>query len=589
MNLAALYHRPDSEMAYLKTPTVFQIRLRTAKADVSKVSLYYGDPYGNKVNEKDESQWEYQEVAMTKLGTSELYDYWQAEVSLPLKRLQYLFAIDFKDGQSYFYDDRHVWPATKKHLLASTCFRMPYFHEVDRKKAPAWVKDTVWYQIFPERFANGDKSNDPKGTLAWGSVPPSRTNYFGGDLQGVIDHLDYLKELGIGGIYFCPLFTAGSNHKYDTIDYFNIDPAFGDKAKFKELVDEAHKRGIKIMLDAVFNHMGDFAMQWQDVVKYGQNSRFSDWFHINSFPVSYEEDGLEHAKNISYDVFANTPHMPKLNTANPEVKAYLLEIATYWIKQFDIDAWRLDVANEVDHHFWKAFYEATHALKPDFYVVGEVWHSAQEWLAQEEFDAIMNYPFTEAILDGVILKKTKPKEMLAALLDNLMKYRDQTNQVMLNSLDTHDTARILTLAKGKQDLVKQALALMFVLPGSPCLYYGTEVGMAGGNDPACRACMVWDQTKQDLEMLAFTKELIALRKRYASYLNQVPSWSEQAGLVTLNLGQKLQASFNLSPKAVAYPKVSQPLLANGLSDKQLKAGGFVISLADWIFWLNQFC
>ena len=161
-----------------------------------------------------------------------------------------------------------------------------------------------------------------------------------------------------------------------------------------------------------------------------------------------------------------------------------------------------------------------------------------------------------------------------------MKYRDQTNQVMLNSLDTHDTARILTLAKGKQDLVKQALALMFVLPGSPCLYYGTEVGMAGGNDPACRACMVWDQTKQDLEMLAFTKELIALRKRYASYLNQVPSWSEQAGLVTLNLGQKLQASFNLSPKAVAYPKVSQPLLANGLSDKQLKAGGFVISLAD---------
>ncbi|MCI5762667.1 MAG: alpha-amylase family glycosyl hydrolase, partial [Ligilactobacillus agilis] len=292
------------------------------------------------------------------------------------------------------------------------------------------------------------------------------------------------------------------------------------------------------------------------------------------------DDDQEHAKNISYDVFANTPHMPKLNTANPEVKAYLLEIATYWIKQFDIDAWRLDVANEVDHHFWKAFYEATHALKLDFYVVGEVWHSAQAWLAQEEFDAIMNYPFTEAILDGVILKKTKPNEMLAALLDNLMKYRDQTNQVMLNSLDTHDTARILTLAKGNQDLVKQALALMFILPGSPCIYYGTEVGMAGGNDPACRACMVWDQTKQDLEMLAFTKKLIALRKKYASYLNQVPSWSEQAGLVTLNLGQKLQASFNLGQKAVAYPKVSQPLLANGLSDKQLKAGGFVISLAD---------
>lgn len=576
MNLAALYHRPDSEMAYLRTKDLFQIRLRTAKDDVVAVKLYYGDPYGNKVNEKDESQWQYQELVMTKLGQSHLYDYWQAEVALPLRRLQYLFKVTFADKQQYFYDDRHIWPVNKKHLLASTCFRMPYFHEIDRRKTPDWVAETVWYQIFPERFANGDKSNDPKGTLAWGSVPPSRTNYFGGDLQGIIDHLDYLKSLGIGGIYFCPLFTAASNHKYDTIDYFNIDPAFGDKAKFKELVDEAHKRGLKIMLDAVFNHMGDFSMQWQDVIKNGVASRFSDWFHIKSFPVSYQADDLEHATNISYDVFANTPHMPKINTANPEVKEYLLEIATYWIKQFDIDAWRLDVANEVDHHFWKEFYQATHALKADFYVVGEVWHSAQEWLAQEEFDAIMNYPFTEAILDGIILKKTTPNEMLAALLDNLMKYRDQTNQVMLNALDTHDTARILTLAKGDKKLVKQALAFLFVLPGSPCIYYGTEVGMAGGNDPACRACMVWDLKKQDQDMLKFVTALIKIRKQYVQIFKQIPTWNVDHELITLRFANNFKAIFNLGTK-VKKVETGEILLASGLTEKNLAPAGFVLT------------
>ena len=136
MNLAALYHRPDSEMAYLRTKDLFQIRLRTAKDDVVAVKLYYGDPYGNKVNEKDESQWQYQELVMTKLGQSQLYDYWQAEVALPLRRLQYLFKVTFADKQQYFYDDRHIWPVNKKHLLASTCFRMPYFHEIDRRKTP---------------------------------------------------------------------------------------------------------------------------------------------------------------------------------------------------------------------------------------------------------------------------------------------------------------------------------------------------------------------------------------------------------------------------------------------------------------------
>ena len=351
MNLAALYHRPDSEMAYLVKKDDFQIRLRTGTNEVEAVILYYGDPYDVTINDKKKQIWEYQIQEMALQASTSLYDYWQLNVSVPLKRLQYFFKIKFKNGEEFLYDDRHIWSYSKTHLENSSGFRMPYFHEIDRIKTPDWVKKTIWYQIFPERFANGDHSIDPKGTLPWGSEKPSRTNFFGGDLQGVIDHLDYLEDLGINGIYFCPIFAAHSNHKYDTIDYFNIDPAFGSKEKFKELVDKAHECGIKIMLDAVFNHMGDFSMQWQDVIKNGEKSRFAEWFHINKFPVSYDEISLEQAENLTYEVFAKTPHMPKLNTANPEVQDYLLEIAKYWIEQFDIDAWRLDVANEIDHHF----------------------------------------------------------------------------------------------------------------------------------------------------------------------------------------------------------------------------------------------
>ena len=282
-----------------------------------------------------------------------------------------------------------------------------------------------------------------------------------------------------------------------------MQASFGDIEMLNELVDAAHERGMHVMLDAVFNHMGDFSMQWKDVQKYGENSRFAKWFHINKFPVSYDEtENSEHAKNLTYEVFATTPHMPKLNTANEETAEYLLEIAQYWIKEFDIDAWRLDVANEIDHHFWKRCYAATHGLKSDFYILGEVWHSAQEWVEQEEFDAVMNYPFTESIALDFVKHETTAKEMVSMLSEHLMKYRDQTNEVMLNAMDTHDTARLLTLCHGNKKLQRQTLAFMFTQPGAPCVYYGTEVGLAGGFDPGCRKCMIWVEEKQDHDMFA---------------------------------------------------------------------------------------
>ena len=586
MEKSALYHRPDSEMAYLYTKDDFHIRLRTKHDDVQCVELLYGDPYGMKVNEKDQGGWDYQTKKMDLIAATKVHDYWQASVSMPLRRLQYAFHVIGKDGEEVFYDDRHIRPYNQEAIDNLAAFRMPYFHGIDRVKTPDWVKKTVWYQIFPERFANGDKSNDPKGTLPWGSAEPTPTNFFGGDLQGIIDHLDYLVDLGINGLYLCPIFYAHSNHKYDTIDYLEIDPAFGDKETLKKLIDEAHARGIKVMLDAVFNHMGDFSMQWQDVVKNGEKSRFAGWFHVNKFPVSYEKtQNNELAKNITYDVFANTPHMPKLNTANPQVQDYLLGIATYWIKQFDIDAWRLDVANEIDHHFWRRFYQETHALKKDFYVLGEVWHSAQEWLSSHEFDAAMNYPFTELIGEYFINKKSTASELVSRLNEQLMLYRRQTDEVMFNAMDTHDTARLLTLCHGNQQLQKQILTFMFLQIGAPCIYYGTEVGMAGGFDPGCRACMIWDPAKQDQQMLAFITKLVHFRRENADLLSKGQLiWKvvdDQKDLLVLQrkLGsQAITAIFNRSSQLQLIPgNTEKALLDQGLTKAgQLEPYGFVI-------------
>lgn len=518
MDTAAIYHRPESEYAFLYTNTRFRIRLRTRKNDIKKVYVLCGDPY-TITTEK----WYQKQRPMKKCLSTNVHDYWEIEVTSETRRLQYAFHVVGEDNTDCFYGDQGIFPYRENVITEPNFyFRIPYFHQIDRFTIPEWVKETVWYQIFPERFANGDKANDPEHTLPWGSKDPDREDFFGGDLQGVRDHLDYLTDLGVNGIYFCPIFKATSNHKYDTIDYYEVDPAFGDKKLLKNLIDEAHKRGIRIMFDAVFNHRGVHSPQWQDVLKNGEKSIYKDWFHIRFFPVdSYQMTDLpETAENIPYDTFAFTPFMPKLNTANPEVQKYLLDIATYWIKEFDIDGWRLDVANEVDHHFWKKFREAVTEIKPDIYILGEIWHSSQAWLQGDEFHAVMNYAFTDSIKDYFAKKKITASQMVSGMNHQQMLYRDQVNEGTFNLLDSHDTARILTLCQGNKELMKSVMAFMFLQKGSPCIYYGTEIGMTGEDDPDCRKCMIWEKEEQDLELFGFIKELVSLRKQLSKIISE---------------------------------------------------------------------
>ena len=501
----AIYHTPKDNFAYAYDHETLHIRLRAKKGDLTHVYLIFGDPY-----QWTKEGWENASKPMMIEGSDALFDYWFVEVKPEYRRLRYGFEL-YSHNDSVVYGERGFKERDPGDTSFYFCF--PFLNQVDVFKAPEWVKDTVWYQIFPDRFANGSEGLNPEGTLPWGSEDPKPTSFFGGDFEGIIDHIDYLIELGITGIYFTPIFKAPSKHKYDTVNYLEIDPQFGDKQTFKKLVEICHQKGIRVMLDAVFNHSGFYFDAFQDVLENQEQSKFKDWFHLREFPV-------KPLPVPNYDTFAFTHMMPKLNTENPEVKEYLLNVGRYWIEEFDIDGWRLDVANEVDHQFWREFRSAVKLVKSDVYILGEIWHNAMPWLHGDQFDAVMNYPFTQATLDFIAKDVINAEEFAQQLTTVLSSYPKNVNEVAFNLLGSHDTPRILTISDEKKAKLKLLFLFQLSFIGTPCIYYGDEIGLTGDNDPGCRKCMVWEEEEQDLDLLSFVKKVIALRKEFPAFGNK---------------------------------------------------------------------
>ncbi|MGD0061188.1 MAG: glycoside hydrolase family 13 protein [Verrucomicrobiia bacterium] len=378
-------------------------------------------------------------------------------------------------------------------------------------ETPAWVRDAVFYQIFPDRFCNGDTSNDPPNAEPWGA-PPTYRNFMGGDLQGIFDKLDYVGDLGISALYLTPIFKSSSNHKYDTIDYFTIDEHFGDLALLRRLVDACHARGIRVILDAVFNHCSNLHPYFLDVKQKGRGSRYWNWFFIKKWPIpdrfARHKDALEW-----YECWWGFHSLPKLNYTNPEVEEYFLKVAQYWLREAHTDGWRLDVPNEVIQTFWPKFRRAVRDVNPEAYIVGEIWDDATPWLMGDQFDAVMNYRFQKALL-GYFAEETLDTKGLDQTLRQLMlDYPEQTTAVMLNLLGSHDTARPMTVVKGDVHSLKLMAALQFTFEGAPCIYYGDEIGLEGGKDPDCRRCYPWQKPElQNRELFAYYQRLIAIRK-----------------------------------------------------------------------------
>jgi glycosidase len=487
MKFEAVYHRTSDNYCYALNENELIINLKTGR-DIVKVFLCYGDPYENGILGGNWQWTGIEEEIIYKKNLSH-HIWWTTTVRPKYKRCKYYFKLISEDSCYYYFEDGFYTEAEMNYPGKELAFfTFPWLNSADINKTPKWVNDTVWYQIFPERFENGDPDNDPQGTKPWVYQEVRNDDYYGGDLQGIINRLDYLKDLGINGIYLTPIFEARSTHKYDTMDYKRIDPQFGDEMVMKKLVEKAHQKGIRIMLDGVFNHCGKYFMPWQDVLEKGPASQFYNWFMINEWPINKEAHSTRDGDFYS---FAFTSKMPKLNTNNPEVMEYFLDVVKYWINQFDIDGLRLDVANEVSHQFLKELRKATKALKPDFYLLGEIWHDAIRWLGGDEFDGVMNYPLASAISDFWVYPAKTNFDFECGINGNFTMYMQQSNDCLFNLLDSHDTNRLIDKVKDIRVFYQQ-LAILFTMPGSPCIYYGTEIAMEGSFDPDCRRCMPWD-------------------------------------------------------------------------------------------------
>jgi glycosidase len=500
MNREALYHCSKSNYAFPYTTTDIRIRFRTAKDDVNEVRLYYGVKFdwANKTYRK-----------MTKIGSDEYFDYYQHNIQQEDIRLGYYFEV-ITDEEDIFYTEVGILDAFDDNRAHCLFFQYPSAHYVDLPRKPSWFSDAIFYQIFVERFANGNPDISPKDVVTWDSDPTPKS-FYGGDLEGIRQNLAYLQELGINAIYLTPIFESISNHKYDTIDYMEIDAHFGDKDTFRKLVDEAHEKGIRIILDAVFNHCSEQFAPFQDVLEHGESSKYKDWFRIKEFPVNQIEP--------NYEMFASVPYMPRFNTANRNVQNYLFDIVRYWTTEFHIDGWRLDVADEPDHCFWREFRKVVKDLDQDLVIIGEVWHDSMPWLQGDQFDTVMNYPIMHQAINFFAKGDIDAREFSEVLTMQLMKYPDMINEMMFNLLDSHDTERFLFMCKENKNNLMNAAAFIFGYLGSPCIYYGTEIGLTGGYDPGCRKGFNWNTKEWDHELHNWYKKLIQIRKTESALRN----------------------------------------------------------------------
>jgi glycosidase len=375
---------------------------------------------------------------------------------------------------------------------------------------PYWVQDAIFYHIFPDRFANGDTANDPPNVQKWGS-PPTVWGFQGGDLRGILRHLDYLIDLGVNALYLNPIFLASSNHRYNASDYFQIDPRLGTVADFHALVEAVHKNEMRIILDGVFNHCGRGFFAFTDVLENGDRSAYENWFHIKQYPLDAYTSG--DAQN--YIGWWNHKSLPKFNTDNPKVREYIFSVARVWIEQ-GADGWRLDVPNEIDDDgFWKEFRKVVKSANRDAYLTGEIWDVNPRWANDTHFDGLMNYPVKDAL--AAWLQGRENAIQFGERIEALFKaYARENLYAMYVPLDSHDTERFKTLMGGDTNKLKLAFLFQMAFPGAPAIYYGDEIGMEGGRDPDSRRAFPWQQSKWDQDLLQWVKMLISLRKRTPS-------------------------------------------------------------------------
>lgn len=384
-------------------------------------------------------------------------------------------------------------------------------------KTPAWVPDAVFYALNPDRFARGSPPSPPPWDTTvfeeW-DAPPAHKAYKGGTLYGVLEHLDSLQDLGVNALYLTPIFTSPTHHRYKPTRHFEVDPLLGGNEAFDRLLAELKHRGMRVILDGVFNHVGLGFSPFQDVLEYGTASPWRSWFHMEKWP--------------QYECWNNNRTMPRLNHANRAVQDYIFSVAEFWVRK-GIDGWRFDAPQEINvPGFWQEMRRRLKAIDPEIYLMGEIWTDAKAWLDGTQWDGATNYPLLGAIQRFVCGDRIRKEHLLDAGRDfqpldaggfrreveeMMDRCPSEIRQCMFNFLSTHDIARFLTVCGGDLRLFELATVILMAFPGTPCIYYGDEVGMEGGLPPASRGGFPAPD-RWNSHCLRFHRTLIALRHKH---------------------------------------------------------------------------
>ncbi len=506
------------------------IRLRVQKGLVQAATLTYNC---------DKNMWHHfrLESPMALCFSDSEIDYYSVSVPLTDTRFAYIFKLMCRDGDVRYFCEEGLVEAFDHSLGYFNFFQYTSQFDCDKMQVPDWVRTAVCYQIFPERFAMGSShKNVGYINTAWGQLPTPKS-YCGGDLIGIREKLEYLRDLGVNVLYLTPVFCSPSNHKYEITDYEQVDPAFGGNEALKSLVEAAHSLGIRVMLDGVFNHCSWQHPFFLDAQKRGTESPYYGWFFWNP-------DG-------SYLTFGSVKAMPKLNTGNPEVIRYFSRIAVNWMKGYGVDGWRLDVSDEISHRFLRHFREAVLEENPEAIIIGEDWHRAVRYLNGDEYDGIMNYGLTKALLDLLAFGTIDAAGFRDRLVRLYHTYSVAACEKMLNLLGSHDTHRFLTRVGGDVQRLRTALAVMFFYPGIPCVYYGDEIGMEGGYDPDCRRCFDWEEGHWNTSIRELVKEL-ARRRQEPALSRGTFAITEADGIITITRTAEEQTAVLRIEKAFTH-------------------------------------
>ena len=496
----AVEHRPNAEDGHAVSRDEVVLRLRARRGDCPRVTLVYIDKYRYIFDFHGHFSDQFHATPMERIASDVWFDFFEARLVHDLLAINYYFRLE-SDGEVLcfgshgFFDEADVGPGQ--------LFTMPLLQKDDALVVPDWVQEAIVYQIFVDSFSPGEGSQAEEGQPDW-HTRERHHGHLGGSLQGILDKLDYLQDLGINTLYLTPVFCSPSNHKYNISDYYAIDPRFGSEETLVTLVEEAHRREMRVLLDVVLHASGTEFFAFQDLLAHGEGSAYGDWYQVEGFPLR-----LENPPN--YKSWGYVYGLPKFNLANPQVREYLLDVLVYWIRKADIDGWRLDTADEVSHNFWRQARRRVKAAKPEALLVGEVWYDARPWLGGDQLDTVMNYSFHGAVADFVGRGALTPEGFGQRLAWTRGRYKWPAWQSLWNLIGSHDTARFLAEAGGDVRRLKLAVLFQFTYPGVPYVYYGDEVGM-DLNSLAYRGGMCWDPSRQDRELLAFYRSVIRLRR-----------------------------------------------------------------------------